>query len=123
MMQVSSILDRFGNLGKPVHITAAGVPSGGSAAGGSWHGDWSEEVQARWARDFYQVALSKPFVETVCWQTLADGADGKDAGGMLRTDLSPKPAYQEILAFRKKLLGRRPAVAAQGSSSASETKS
>lgn len=103
MLQISAMLDRFGNLGKPVHVTAAGVPSAGSNTEGSWRGAWSEDLQARWVRDFYQIALSKPFVETVCWQALSDAGDGSHAGGLLRPDASPKPAYEELLKLHRKL--------------------
>jgi hypothetical protein len=109
MLQVSAMLDRFGSLGKPVHVTAAGVPTGGnSSTTGSWHGDWSDEVQARWVHDFYQVALSKPFVETVTWQALVDPQDGSHTGGLLRADLGRKPAYDQILALRRKLHAEPP---------------
>ncbi|MCG8404065.1 MAG: endo-1,4-beta-xylanase [Phycisphaerales bacterium] len=103
MMQISALLDRFGNLGKPLHITAAGVPSGGGdASNGSWHGEWSAQVQAEWVRQFYRVAFSKPFVETVTCVRLADGAE-KD--GLVTTDCSPKAAYQEILRFKREIIG------------------
>jgi hypothetical protein len=106
MMQVSALLDRFGNLGKPVHITAAGVPSAGaSPVSGYWHGEWSEAVQADWLGDFTRVALSKPFVETVSWQCLADGVPPSPAGGLLRADLSPKPAYERMIALGRELNG------------------
>ena len=104
LMQISALLDRFGNLGKPLHITAAGVPSsGGSAMQGSWRGPWSEEVQARWLREFYRIALSKPFVETVSWRLLADHAEEEDSSGLLRTDMSPKPACEELKSLRREL--------------------
>lgn len=103
MMQISSMLDRFGGLGKPLHITAAGVPSAGSPAGGTWRGGWSEAVQSQWVREFYQVAMSKPFVETVCWQSLSDAPGEPVAGGLLRADQSQKPAYEEICALRRRL--------------------
>ena len=101
LMQISAMLDYFGSLGKPLHITAAGVPSiGNGAPTGCWRDRWSEEVQAEWLRDFYRIALSKPFVETVTWQALADHPDASVGGGVLRADLSLKPAYEEVLALR-----------------------
>ncbi|MBN2563024.1 MAG: endo-1,4-beta-xylanase [Phycisphaerae bacterium] len=104
MMQISAMLDQFCILGKQVHVTAAGVPSSGKPTRtGCWHGQWTEEVQAQWVREFYQIAFSKGFVETVTWQTLADPPDGSHACGLLRADLSPKPAFEEILALRAKL--------------------
>jgi len=118
MFQISSMIDRFGGRGKPVHITAVQVPSsmatdksdawGGALSidgGGSWRGEWSEEVQSRWIRSFYEIALSKPFVDAVIWRDFADGgAHYLPHGGLLRHDLTPKPAYQELLALRKSLL-------------------
>lgn len=103
LMQVSSILDRYGNLGKPLHVVAAGVPSSPPCTNGSWHGDWSEEIQANWLREFYQIALSKPFVETVAWHGIADEPGVPACGGLLRADLTPKPAYQELIRFRDRL--------------------
>jgi len=103
MMQVSALLDRFGNLGKPLHVIAAGVPSGGgNAQDGCWHGQWSDQVQAQWVRQFYHIALSKPFVESVTCQRLADATD---QDGLLDVDCTPKPAYQEILSLRRERTG------------------
>jgi len=105
MMQVSSMLDRFGTLGKPLHVLASGVPSAGEAGTqGWWRGDWSEQVQAQWLQEFYRVALSKPFVETVTWQALADGS-ASPAGGLLKPDLSPKAGFEALCQLRQGVLG------------------
>ncbi len=119
MMQVSSLLDRFGALGKTIHVSAALVPStplAGKATdpalqgGGIWHAPWSEQVQARWVRAFYDIAFSKPFVESVNWGQLVDGAGGPLAtGGLLHGDLTSKPAHAQLLEFRQMLLSGRPA--------------
>jgi len=104
MMQISSLLDRFGNLGKPLHITTAGVPSAGATpVSGHWRGEWSEQIQADWLRDLCRVAFSKPFVESVAWQALMDGRQPSPHGGVLRSDLSPKPAFEAAKGLRKEL--------------------
>jgi hypothetical protein len=104
LMQVSSILDRYGAFGKPIHVTCAGVPSSGlTPVSGYWHEEWSEDVQAVWLRDFYTIALSKPFVESVSWQSLGDGPGPSPWGGLLKKDGTPKKSYQELLALRQRL--------------------
>jgi len=104
MMQVSSVLDRFGAFGKPVRITCAGVPSSGlTPVSGYWHDEWSEEIQSDWAREFYKIALAKPFVESVTWQTLRDGAAPSPWGGVLKSDGTPKASFQQIQMLRKEL--------------------
>ena len=119
MFQISCMLDLFGKLGRPLHITAVQVPSGpllakgeagggdlAPADGGSWHGPWSEKVQADWLRRFVEIALSKPFVETVSWHSLVD--QSKPAvphAGLVRSDLAPKAAYLELMTLRQELLG------------------
>lgn len=104
LMQISAMLDRLGTLGKTIHVTAAGVPSaGGSAVDGFWRGRWTEEVQAKWAQEFYQIALSKPLVETVTWHRLVDAGW---SAGLLDSDLQIKPVYEQLMAFRReRLLG------------------
>ena len=115
MFQISSLLDRFGNRGKRLHITAVQVPSGMAADqddawggevsignGGAWRSDWTEEVQSEWVRSFYEIALSKPFVDTVTWRDLGDHSKHYlPHGGLLRGDLSPKPAYEQLAALRQ----------------------
>lgn len=99
MLQISSMLDRIGGLGKPIHVITSGVPSAGhNAQFGNWHGPWSEPVQAHWVKDFYRICLSKPFVESVTYQTLVDG---EQADGLLRADFTPKESYQALLALKQ----------------------
>lgn len=108
MFQISSIIDKFGNFGKPLHITAVQVPSspatGGSADAdaGTWHEPWNETIQSQWLRSFYEIALSKPFVDTVTWRDLSDdGAHLVPQGGLLNSDATRKLAYHELLAIRR----------------------
>ena len=117
MFQVSDKLDRLGNLGKPVHITAVQVPSKmigekGSLGGGCWLKPWDEMVQAKWLKAFYTIALSKPFVESITWRDLADRPSNKliPHGGLLKADLSPKAAYKVLKDLRAELAStaRRP---------------
>ncbi|MFH1417509.1 MAG: hypothetical protein ABII12_04385 [Planctomycetota bacterium] len=103
MLHVSAMLDRFANLGKPLHVTATGVPSaGGGGPAGCWGKAWTPDVQAEWVRNFYQIAFSKPQVDTVAWHTLAD-SEGGGGDGLLTQDLAPKPAWKTLLEFRKQL--------------------
>ncbi len=130
LLQVSSLLDEFSHLGKPVHVTAVGVPSdvtpdawdawGGKAPveqGGQWHAPWSPRLQAEWLQAFYRIALSKPFIESVCWRDLAD-YEGHviPHGGLCRNDLEPKLAYKELRNFRASLLSSAKAGGGQGRS-------
>lgn len=118
LFQVSAILDRFACLGKPVHLTAVQAPSdtvpdlgdawGGKysvQAGGVWHKDWSEETQRAWLRRVYHIALSKPFIEAICWRDAGDTQSNHiPHGGLLRRDATPKPAHKELVAIRQELL-------------------
>lgn len=119
MFQISCLLDQFGKLAKPLHISAVQVPSSpslrgersdgaASDGGGRWHEPWSEDVQAEWLEQFLRVVLSKPFVDSICWYGLLDHGKGDgsgDSGGLLRVDLSPKPAFDRLMSIRKELHG------------------
>lgn len=112
MFQISACLDQFSKLGKPVHITAVQAPSaplddgGGAARGGMWRGPWSEQVQSEWLRRFLEVALSKPYVESISWNGLADHPRlDVPGGGLVRADLAPKAAYKQLLSLRSEWLG------------------
>ncbi len=119
MFQISSLLDLFGKLGKSLHVTAVQVPSdiivpGDEAAaadaptvqGGVWREPWSEQIQSQWLREFLEVALSKPAVETISWHSIADHSEQTvPHGGLLRSDLTPKAAYDQLIKTRAEILG------------------
>ncbi len=124
LMQISSMLDEFVGFAKPLHITACQVPSEIAAdtgdawsgeieayRGGKWHVPWSQRLQAEWLQAFYRVAVSKPFVESVCWRDLSD-APGHylPHGGLCTASLEPKLAYKELRSFKAWLLSNRAAV-------------
>jgi hypothetical protein len=124
MFQISSMIDRFSNLGKPLHVTAVQVPSAVPPpeikesepipadtvqGGGAWYEPWSEELQARWLKHFYLIALSKPFVESVSWSDLMDAPPSGaslPAGGLVRTDGTPKSSFDTLLKLRSELRRR-----------------
>jgi GH35 family endo-1,4-beta-xylanase len=117
VMEVSALLDVFGSLGKPVHITAAGVPSAhqkdptdasrGSrdvAAGGQWHKPWDETVQSEWVDWFYHIAVGKPFVTAVSWTELSDRPGHQfPHAGLVSADLQPKQSYAMMLGMKKEI--------------------
>jgi GH35 family endo-1,4-beta-xylanase len=104
MLQISSMIDRLANFGKPIQITAAVVPSRAGARG-AWHTRWSDKVQAEWLIEFARIALSRPYVESVTWAGLLDvDVPGIDGGGLLHDDLKPRPAFQQLQALRQQLL-------------------
>lgn len=119
MFQISSLLDTFANFGKPVHISAVEAPSstetdeqdawGGELSAddaGMWYDPWTEPLQSRWLREFYNIALSKPFVDTINWRDLSDCDDHYlPHGGLLRHDFSPKLAYEQLCTIRAQLQG------------------
>ena len=113
MLELSSLLDKFGSFGKPIHLASVQVPScadarddnGKIGQAGYWHGPWSEQTQADWLLQAYKIALSKPYVETVSWQDLMDTEDGiLQHGGLLRSDYTPKPVYQQLKQLKQKLV-------------------
>jgi hypothetical protein len=135
LFQVSCLLDRFAALGKPVMISALQVPSmppemmpGVGASPGIWRRPWSDLLQAKWLEAVTDIALSKPFVEAVCWQDLVDmpanmlaGAQSVPFGGLTTPELTPKPALRTGSALRRAVMNFRQApVAAAGGAAATE---
>jgi len=113
LLEVACLLDRISLFGKPIHLTSVQVPSqpdsrdnqGRIGEAGYWHDGWNEQSQAQWLEQIYQIALSRPLIETVTWQDLADREDGVlQYGGLLTKDLSPKPAFETLNKLRKNLV-------------------
>ena len=103
-------MDLYSNFGKPLQVTEVTVPAY------SWEAE-DEEIQAEIIEKLYSIWFSHPNVEQVIYWNLVDGyaylwdpdpgkikasqGDMKRGenyyyGGLLRFDLSPKPAYFRI---------------------------
>ncbi len=117
LLQISSLLDQFSGYDKGIYVTGCQVPSsvapdtedawGGDLPvpkGGMWHAPWSLRLQAEWLQAFYRIAMSKPFVESICWNDLADCKGHYiPHGGLCKNNMKPKLSYRELRNFRAAL--------------------
>lgn len=95
--RVRTVLDSYGSLGKRIQITELAFPSSGERVLASpWRKAWTEEQQADYVEKFYRVCFAHPSVEAIIWWDLSDSGAWLKSGGLLRTDLSPKPAYEAL---------------------------
>ena len=127
LMQISNLLDRFNSLGRPLHITAVGVPSqpiddelapppkeagaplSGLSTSGYWRKPWSPVVQSKWLGAVYNIALSKPMVESIAWLDLADHPSAElPHAGLIQPDLKPKGALRQVAALHKSIHNGQP---------------
>jgi len=66
---------------------------------GGWHGGYTDEAQAEWARDSLTIAFSKAMVSGVQWVGTTDGPTSYDfvGDGLFHSDmLTPRPALAAI---------------------------
>ncbi|MCA9299060.1 MAG: endo-1,4-beta-xylanase, partial [Phycisphaerales bacterium] len=112
LMAIASMLDRFANLEKPISISSIGVPSmlqestlESKYQSGVWHAPWTPETQCDWLTQVFAMALSKPFIHSICWHELADAADPLEmpGGGTIGRDGAPKPALRRLGQIRDAL--------------------
>jgi hypothetical protein len=103
-------MDLYSNFGKPLQITEVTVPAY------SWEPE-DEELQAEIIEKLYYIWFSHPNVEQIVYWNLVDGyahlwdpdpekikasqgdmtlGENYYHGGLLRFDLSPKPAYFKL---------------------------
>jgi GH35 family endo-1,4-beta-xylanase len=96
------ICERLAPLGKPLHWTEATIVSGRLKTSTENGKDWAstpagEKQQAEQVAEFYRVLFSHPAVEAITWWDLSDYNSWMGApAGLLRKDMSPKPAYDAL---------------------------
>jgi endo-1,4-beta-xylanase len=99
------VCNRFARFGKPLHLTEVTFLSGreGWELGeGNPRFIWEstpkgEKRQAEDVVRFYTAMFSHPAVEAITWWDFTDLRSWQGApGGLLREDMSPKPAYYEL---------------------------
>lgn len=97
LQQAWEILDRYATLGKELHITEFTPASSGDPITGSHvTGVWDEAAQTDYAVKFYTVCFAHPAVRAITWWDLCDHGAWLQGGGLLREDLTPKPAYDAL---------------------------
>ncbi|MEJ5171343.1 MAG: endo-1,4-beta-xylanase [Fimbriimonadales bacterium] len=106
--------ERFAQYGLPLHFTELTVVSGrhGWALQPWPEEEGGEERQADYAERLYRLLFSHPAVGAITWWDLQDGAWMGAPGGLLRRDLSPKPAYERL----RRLIREEWTTSVQGSS-------
>ena len=103
--------EEYAQLGRPLHFSELTILSGIVQPEHSWsqrRDDWfstpeGEERQAQQVTEIYRLLFSHPAVEAITWWDFADEGCWLGApGGLLRKDLSPKPAYEALLRLIKR---------------------
>ncbi len=96
------VCDRFAKYGKPLHFTETTLVSGPKAPVGWFTTAEGEARQAEQVRDFYTLLFSHPAVRAITWWDLTDqGAWQQAPAGLIREDMSPKPAYDVLMELIK----------------------
>jgi GH35 family endo-1,4-beta-xylanase len=98
--------ERFAGFGRPIHFTEVTVVSGETrdyaeaekSAPGSWPSTpEGEAAQAHYVARFYELLFSHPQVEAITWWDFGDHRAWMNApAGLIRADMSPKPAYTRL---------------------------
>ncbi len=113
LLAISALIDKIANLGKPIHVTTISAPTicqgrgpDGACAGGEWREPWSDDLHAEYMLGAVEIALSKPYVDTVCIQPLIDASDDVvPSGGLLREDLTARPIVDRLKQLRARYSG------------------
>lgn len=104
MDKVWTTAETFAALGKPLHFSEITVLSDDQKVdhGRSWPSTpEGEQRQADYVEKLYTLLFSHPAVTGIGWWNFVDGDWDRMPGGLLRADLTPKPAYERLLRLIK----------------------
>jgi endo-1,4-beta-xylanase len=95
--QTWAVCERFAKFGAPLHFTETTVVSG-PRQGSNWTTTREGELQqAEQVAEFYTVLFSHPAVEAITWWDFTDQEAWQQApAGLVRSDMTPKPAYERL---------------------------
>ncbi|MBD3184094.1 hypothetical protein GF312_17550 [Candidatus Poribacteria bacterium] len=94
---IREILRKYSELKKPIHVTEFTPGSQGIPIRSSWkQGNWTEGEQAEYVERFYRLCFSIPAVKSIGWWDLSDYSAWVVKGGLIREDMTPKPAYETL---------------------------
>jgi endo-1,4-beta-xylanase len=101
--RIWTICDTFAGLSKPIHFTESTILSGPlQGISGPPRSGWNttpegERLQAEQVVLYYKILFSNPAVAAITWWDFTDLDAWKGApAGLLRRDMTPKPAYTAL---------------------------
>ena len=109
--RIGRVCDRFAQFGRPLHFTELTLLSGALKTDEDWHKtrtDWlstpeGEQRQAQQAEEALRVLFGHKAVEAVTWWDLSDRYAWQGApAGLIRKDMTPKPAYEVLMRLFKR---------------------
>ncbi len=103
--KIWSVCQSFAQFGKPVHFTETTVISGPQRVysmtdpNPGWESTPEDEAkQAAYVSRFYTILFSHPSLRAITWWDFSDKYAWLNApAGLVRKDMSPKPAYTQLL--------------------------
>lgn len=102
--RIWEVCERFSRFGVPLHFTETTIVSSPRIEGRRW-GETAPELEERQADEverFYTLLFSHPSVEAITWWDFSDRRAWQGAAaGLLRKDMSPKPAYERLMGLIK----------------------
>ncbi len=103
LLEFSALLDSYRPLRKSVFVALGAPSSVGDPAAGYWRTPWSAKSQAAWASRMFSIAMSKPHVAMVMWESLMDSDPKQPTHGVVGGDRKPKQILQTLLTLRRTL--------------------
>ncbi|MGO8702789.1 MAG: endo-1,4-beta-xylanase [Candidatus Brocadiia bacterium] len=108
LVRVWETCERFAVFNRPIHFTETTVLSSmkkPKSYDDVPRGDWpttpeGEAAQAEYVEKFYALLFSHPAVQAITWWDFSDRGAWRNApSGLVREDMSPKPAYEKLHAL------------------------
>jgi len=103
LFQLSCMLDKFSTLGKPMFLTGVCAPDHAPPEAGRLRDGYSPQRQAKWLEEFSRIALSKPYIENICWSNFSDISTKLPGGGLLDDSMQHKPIVAASQTLRETL--------------------
>lgn len=100
-----NLIERFGRFRLPLHFTELTIVSGNLKTDNDWHSvreGWDstpegELLQEQQAVEFYRTLFADRRTQAITWWDFSDAGAWQGApAGLLRKDMSPKPAYDAL---------------------------